>query len=64
MFRAWRCLFLAERVIMNMTPTIRTKGRRVTRLTVWTFLRAARVRTTGLGFGVWVPIRRKGVGGV
>jgi hypothetical protein len=47
-----------------MTPTIRTKGRIVTRLTVWTFLRAASVGTTDLGFGMWVPIRRKGVGGV
>jgi len=45
-----------------MTPTIRTKGRRVTILTVWTFLRTA--NGAGLGFGMWVPIRRKGVGGV
>jgi hypothetical protein len=48
---------------MNMTPTMRIKGRRVTRFTVWTFLRATGVGA-GLGFGMWVPIRRKGVGGV
>jgi hypothetical protein len=48
---------------MNMTPTIRIRGRRIPMLTVWTFLRTANVGD-GLDFGMWVPIQRKGVGGV
>jgi hypothetical protein len=51
-------LFRAERVMRIMAPIMTTKMR-ITGFTVWTFLRTAGVEV-GLGFGMCVPIHRKG----
>ena len=47
---AWRCFFLADRVIRNMAPMSTMNGRRVTRFTGRNFLRTTAL-VSGLVYG-------------